>query len=124
MFDTSGRLPTRVSFAGLFIHHDFDPSELGSFRVIPLTNSMLLHVLVGSSSQNIFDGLQPLRAFSVRRLFGESVEDGIHVLPDKPPAPLMVIFSGAVPNQSTLKHSNSAFGINGEDGDVRMSKHT
>jgi hypothetical protein len=85
---------------------------------------MLLDVLVGSPPQNIFDGLQPLRAFSIRRLFGESVENGIHVLSDKPPAPLMVVFSGTVPNQSTLEHSNSAFGINGEDGDVRMSKHT
>lgn len=122
MFDTSGHLPMRVSIAGLFTP-SLVPSGLGSFRA-PLTNPMLLDVFVGSSPQNIFNGLQPLRAFSVRRLFGESVENGIHVLSNKPPALFMVIFRGAVPNESALEHSNSAFGINSEDGDVRMSKHT
>lgn len=123
MFDTSGHLPITESQLCSLLYHTDSQQDLCPFEV-PLTNSVLLHILVGSPSQNIFDGLQPLRVSCVMRLFGESIENGIHVLSNKPPAPFMVIFGGAVPNQSTLKHSNAAFGINREDGDVGMSKHT
>jgi hypothetical protein len=120
VFDTSDHLPTRVSSAILFYHHLFNQIHF----LKALTKSMFLHVFVASPFKNIFDGLKPLRAFSIRRLFCESIENSIHVLPNKPPAPFMVIFRGAVPYQGALEHGNTAFGIDGEDGDVRVSKHT
>lgn len=88
-----------------------------------LTNAVFFNILGSFAIKEELDGFEEFGAFSICELCSQAVEDGVHVLSNKPSCPVMVLLVGIVPDQCTFEHCYSSVRVNSKNCHMRVSNN-